>query len=80
MCGQSAADQLLLIPVSNDTMTNCIGRIAANVKEQIIKKNFDESTEIAGETQFMVYVRFVNDGQIKEYLLVCRPLPETCNS
>ncbi|KAL1265252.1 hypothetical protein QQF64_003279 [Cirrhinus molitorella] len=50
MCGQSAADQLALIPVSNVT-----------------------STDIAGEAQLLVYVRFVDEGEIKEDFLFCHP-------
>ncbi len=49
MCGQRAADQLALIPVSNDTVTNRI----------FFSLQLDESTDIAGEVQLLVYVRFV---------------------
>ncbi len=34
----------------------------------------DESTDVAGLAQLMVYVRYIHEGSIKEDLLFCKPL------
>ncbi|MBN3323743.1 CTNA3 protein, partial [Atractosteus spatula] len=38
MYGKSTAEQLALVPVSNDTMSNCIGHMARDMEEQVIAK------------------------------------------
>ncbi|MBN3306953.1 ZBED5 protein, partial [Amia calva] len=75
LCGKSAAEQIALIPVSDDTVSNRIGRMAKDVEEQVIDKvkctvhfslKLDETTDVSGDAQVLVYARFVEEGEITE--------------
>ncbi|XP_014775934.1 protein FAM200A [Octopus bimaculoides] len=60
------------------------GDIECNIKSKILKHNFfalqvDESTDITGKAQLLVFVCFINDEAIVEDFLCCKELPETRN-
>ena len=41
---------------------------------EIYALQLDESTEVAGLAQLLVYVRYIHEGSIKEDMLFCKPL------
>ncbi|CAI9715626.1 finger BED domain-containing 5-like [Octopus vulgaris] len=58
------------------------GDIECNIKPKILKHKLfalqvDESTDITGKSQLLVFVRFINDEAIVEDVLCCKELPET---
>uniref|UniRef100_A0A3B1IUN4 HAT C-terminal dimerisation domain-containing protein n=1 Tax=Astyanax mexicanus TaxID=7994 RepID=A0A3B1IUN4_ASTMX len=54
MCGKCTADRLALIPVSNDTVANRIGCMAKD-SSVYFALQLDESTDVSGEAQLLVY-------------------------
>lgn len=84
--GQSAADRLKTILLSNDTIARRIEDMSVNIKEQTVARvqasphfalQMDESTDIANHAILMVYVRHVWDGDMQEQFLCSRDLPTT---
>uniref|UniRef100_A0A671W2C9 DUF4371 domain-containing protein n=1 Tax=Sparus aurata TaxID=8175 RepID=A0A671W2C9_SPAAU len=70
MIGDSAAAKLSAVPLSNDTVAKRISDMSNGIREQLIefiKKSpyyalqLDESTDIAGQAQLLVYVRYLRD-------------------
>ena len=56
--------------------------IKCNIKSKILKHKLfalkvDESTDITGKAQHLVFVRFIDDESIVEDFLCCKELPET---
>ncbi|XP_014782252.1 zinc finger BED domain-containing protein 5 [Octopus bimaculoides] len=86
MFGEDAASELNKIPLSDNTISRHIqdmtGDIECNIKSKILKHKLfalqvDESTDITGKAQLLVFVRFINDEAIVEDFLCCKELPET---
>jgi len=86
MFGKEAAEQILNIPLSNDTVRRRIitmsEDIVKNVNEILQKdKEFalqlDESTDVSGKSQLISFIRFVNEEKIIEQFLFCRELQTT---
>ncbi|XP_053550116.1 zinc finger MYM-type protein 6-like [Bombina bombina] len=81
--GQSAADKLKQIPLSNDTIARRVCDMSANVEAQLIEKlkksiwlslQLDESTDIADNSVLIAYVRYADYdmGDVAEDILcVC---------
>ncbi|KAK1897528.1 Zinc finger BED domain containing protein 5 [Dissostichus eleginoides] len=85
MCGEKAAKQLNLVPLSNDTVSRRIVEMAEDVKKTLIERiksssyysiQLDETTDVADLANLMVYVRYEHDGAAQEEFLFCQP-PET---
>lgn len=83
MCGEKAAKQLKLVPISNDTVSRRIQTMADNVKKTLtecIKRSqyyslqLDETTDVADLANLLVYVRYECDGAAQEDFLFCQPL------
>ncbi|KAJ8333633.1 hypothetical protein SKAU_G00416410 [Synaphobranchus kaupii] len=83
MCGEKAAKQLHLVPLSNDTVSRRIGAMADDIKKTLIERikieryysiQLDETTDVADLANFMVYVRYEHDGAAQEDFLFCQPL------
>ncbi len=83
MIGDSAAANLGAVPLFNDTVARRIEDMSNDIREQLIefvKKSpyyvlqLDESTDIAGQSQLLTYVRYLRDKAIEEDVLFCRPL------
>ena len=71
------------MPSSNNTVSQCINDIAGDVFKQLLLRiqasefyalQLDESTDVAGLAQLLVYVHYVYGGSIKEDNLFCKPL------
>ena len=81
--GEKAAKKLEKIPLSNDTVSRRIDDIALQVKNNLIemirKSRFyalqlDESNDMSKFAELMAYVRFEDDGKIKEEYLFCEAI------
>ena len=68
---------------SNNTVLRCLSDMAEDVLKQLLLHiqasefyvlQLDESTDVAGLAQLLVYVRYVYGGSIKEDILFCKPL------
>uniref|UniRef100_A0A3B4TIW1 Uncharacterized protein n=1 Tax=Seriola dumerili TaxID=41447 RepID=A0A3B4TIW1_SERDU len=83
MCGEKAARELNLVPLSNDTMSRRIKDMAGDVKNTLIEciKNsryfaiqLDETTDVADLANLLVYVRYEYDGAAQEDFMFCQSL------
>jgi hypothetical protein len=71
------------MPSSNNTVSWRISDTAGNVLKQLLLRmqdsalhalQLDESTDVAGLAQLLVYVCYVYVGSIKEDILFCKPM------
>ena len=83
MCGEKAARQLNLVPLSNDTVSRRIVDMADDVKNILIERikksryfsiQLDETTDVADLANLLVYVRYEYDGASQEDFLFCQIL------
>ena len=83
MCGEKAARQLNLVPLSNDTVSRRIDNMADDVKNILIERikrsryysiQLDETTDVANLANLHVYVRYEYDGASYEDFLFCQTL------
>ena len=84
--GEDAVSELSKIPVSDNTISrrieDLLENIECNIKSKILKHELfalqvDESTDIIGKAQLLVFVHFIDDEGIVEDFLCCKELPET---
>ena len=76
--GKRAA-KLKEIPLSNSTVSRRIDEISNDIKAQFLERlkqtyiaiQLDESTDIAGQAQLLVYVRYCWGGEIIEDFMFC---------
>ena len=79
--GKCAA-KLKDIPLSNNTIFRRIYEISTDIKAQLIERlhftylaiQLDETTDIAGQAQLLVYARYCWDGEIMEDLMFCHQM------
>lgn len=83
MFGEKEAKSIKNIPLSNDTVSRRISDMANNTKEQLVQAvresswfaiQIDETTDVAGLAQLIVFVRGVHGDEVFEDLLFCKPL------
>ena len=84
--GEEAVSELSKIPLSDNTISRYIHAMSenteCNIKSKILKHKLfalqvDESTDITGKAQLLVFIRFIDDESIVEDFLCCKELPET---
>lgn len=83
VCGKSEAAKLDKIPLSNSTMQRRIEDVADDMLAQLLERvksspffaiQLDESTDIEGKAQLLVYIRYLKSGKLEENFLFCETL------
>ena len=83
MLGEKAKTTIQTMPSSNNTVSRRISDMAGDVLKQLLLRiqasqfyalQLDETTDVLGPAQLLVYVRYVYELPIKEDILFCKPL------
>lgn len=83
MFGEKEAKRIKAIPLSNDTVSRRISDMAYDTKEQLVGAirgspcfgiQLDETTDVAGLAQLIVFVRGIFQDEIFEDILFCKTL------
>ena len=91
MIGESAAQKLKAVPLSNNTISRRIDKILDDINDQLVAKmrgnefslQLDEATTSTSnkDAYLICYVRFIdNDDNIVEDLLFCKPILTNCRA
>ena len=84
MLGESAANEIQKVPLSDNTVSQRINDMASDIQEQLRDKllenkifsvQLDDSTDLTGKCQLLANVRFVDCDSTWESFLFCRELP-----
>ena len=88
MIGEGAAQKLILVPLSNDSMCHRIDDMAEDIHDQLIDQmkerefslQLDEATDNSRDAHLICYVRFVDfsEQNLVEELLFCKPIERGC--
>jgi hypothetical protein len=87
MHGEKYGKALKTIPLSNNTVMQCIESLSEDIKEQLLTRikcspkfslQIDKSTDATGLAQLLVFVRHCFEENIQEELMFCLPLSERC--
>ena len=91
MIGESAAQKLKAVPLSNNTIRRRIDKISDDINDQLVAKmrgnefslHLDEATTSTSnkDAYLICYVRFIdNNDNIVENLLFCIPISTNCRA
>jgi len=89
MIGESAAQKLNAVPLSNNTICRRIDKISDDINDQLVAKmrgnefslQLDEAATSNKDAYLICYVRFVdNDDNIVEDLVFCNPFLTNCRA
>ena len=83
--GKTAVEQVKKIPLSDTTIARRCILVAKDLKEQLLEKlrdctcfglQLDESVDVSGEAQLLVYCRFpdITTSKMSEHMLFCDPV------
>ncbi|XP_067949769.1 protein FAM200C-like [Watersipora subatra] len=84
--GDTAAQRIADLSLSDSTVKSRIDDMSADIKRQVIEKiksspmfaiQLDEFTDVASMSQLMVFARYVHRETIEKEFLFCSPLTET---
>ena len=89
--GESAAQKLKAVPLSNNTISRRIDKILDDINDQLVEKirgnefslQLDEATTSTSnkDAYLICYVRFIDsDDNIVEDLLFCKPILSNCSA
>ena len=84
MHGEKIASALKQIPLSNDTMSKLINKLANDMKCQLVERikklqvflQLDEPTDLINVAH--LFIRYTYDGKLHEEMLFCSPLEGRC--
>ena len=85
MLGTEAEEEIKKVPLSDDTISRRIVDMSDNIAKKVSLKikeagmyalQVDETTDIGGKAQLLVYSRFIEDEKIIEQFLCCKELPK----
>ena len=77
MPGDKTADEVKQIPLSADTIRRRISELSKKfqLNDRVKRGKFslpvDESTDVSGLAQLLVFVRYITNGKPEEDLLMC---------
>ena len=83
MIGEKYVRNIECVPLSNSTISKRISELAEFCEEELIRRvklsqtfslQMDESTDVAGLAILLVFIRYIHDCNVKEDLLLCKPL------
>lgn len=81
--GENAARKMAALQCSNDTVSDRIHKISDHIEDELTHRlnasdmfamQLDESTDVAGLSIILVFVRYIFGTSIEEDLLLCTPL------
>ena len=84
--GEASAKKMQQVALSNNTIQRRISKMSIDVKEQVLTEikssplfsfQLDESTDVSSCSQLLVFVRYINSGDIKDEFLFCSALETT---
>ncbi|XP_076325135.1 protein FAM200C-like isoform X1 [Tachypleus tridentatus] len=84
--GEASAKKMQQVSLSNNTIQRCISKMSMDVKEQVLTEikgsplfsfQLDKSTDVSSCPQLLVFVRYINSGDIKDEFLFCSALETT---
>lgn len=87
--GEASAAKMRQVSLSDNTVQRRIADMSEDVKVQILEEikqsplfaiQLDESTDVSSCAQLMVFVKYVNSGDLKEEFLFCSDLETTTKS
>ncbi|XP_068229404.1 protein FAM200C-like [Palaemon carinicauda] len=87
--GEASAKKMHQVSLSNNTIQRRISKMSMDVKEQVLTEimgsplfsfQLDESTDVSSCSQLLVFVRYINSGDIKDEFLFCSALETTTNA
>lgn len=81
--GEKSAEKLTIISLSNNTVQLRICQISADIEEKVIQEikqsalfsiQLNESTDVNSCSQFMAFVMYIHNVDLKEEFLFCDSL------